>query len=458
MSALANLQSRLAELIDAYGVPGASVAVLAGGRVSEAAAGTSNLNTGQAVETHTLFQIGSITKLYTAALAEQLIDEGRFSLGMTVRELIPGFEVADPAVSETLTLRHCLTHTNGVDGDFFIDAGRGEDRVAKFVGLLTDLPQLHAPGAMFSYSNVGFVIAGRMIEIAGGEIWDKAIRRRIAKPLGTPSFSTLPEQAIRHACAVGHLGTPGDLFVTPVAYLAQSNGPAGSTPMARASDVIAFAAMLLNRGRTADGTQLLSERAVAEMESLQVPCPEGVVPDAFGVATMQYDWAGSGHPSVFGHDGSTIGQASWMRYHPESGTAVALLTNGGNGRAVYRALFTELFQELAGIAPPPALVAAPGLKLDTTPYLGSYGRSLERIDIVEEEGGLVAHHTPAAEAAAVNGVRRFALQPASEHVFVGHQEGMTEPQTYSFLDWSEGRPERVHFGVRVHVRDFPEAP
>ncbi|HEX7774898.1 MAG TPA: serine hydrolase domain-containing protein, partial [Parvibaculum sp.] len=247
---MSDLPAILEELTPRYGVPGAVLAVWADGALSEAATGVVNIGTGVAATADTLFQIGSITKLYTAALCLQLVEEGKLALDEPIRRWLPDFRVGDERVSAQLTLRHLLTHTSGIEGDYFVEAGRGEDRIARFVGMLGELGQVHAPDAMFSYCNIGFVIAGRLIEVAGGAGWDKAIRNRIAKPIGTPMFSTLPEQAIRYRTAIGHLGQPGALGVTPIAYLAQSNAPAGSMPMATARDVVTFARTLMAGGLT----------------------------------------------------------------------------------------------------------------------------------------------------------------------------------------------------------------
>jgi CubicO group peptidase (beta-lactamase class C family) len=445
--------SRLDELVRAYGVPGASLAVWAGGERAEAAAGVVNLDTGVTTTADTLFQIGSITKLYTAVLCLQLVEEGKLALDEPIRRWLPDFRVADADVSAKLTLRHLLAHTSGIEGDSFKDAGRGEDRIARFVGMLGDLPQLHPMGAMFSYCNTGFVIAGRLVEVAGGEIWDKAIRRRIVKPLGTPAFSTLPEQAMRYRTAIGHLGTPGRLFVTPVAYLAQSNAPVGTTPMASARDVVEFARMLMAKGVAPNGTRLLSEASVAAMHEANIVCPPRMNIDAIGLAAFLWDWDGDGRYESFGHDGSTIGQAAWLRYHPESGTAVALLTNGGNGKGLAQDIMSEIFGAEAGLVPSAPPAPTPGLALDLAPYEGRYGNVMETVDIRVENGKLVATTTPSADFAIISGDKRVELAPVDRTLFVGAASGMTVPATYHFLKPDQkGRPAYLHTGVRAHRR------
>ena len=455
MTTLLSIKSRLDELTRAYGVPGASLAVWHDGELSEAASGVVNLETQVPATPDALFQIGSITKLYTAVLCLQLVEEGKLALDLPIRTWLPDFRVADPEVSAKLTPRHLLSHTSGIEGDMFRDAGRGEDRIARLVSMLDALPQLHPMGAMFSYCNLGFVIAGRLIEVAGGEIWDKAIRRRIAKPLDTPSFSTLPEQAMRYLTAIGHLGAPGNLFVTPVAYLAQSNAPVGTTPMARARDVIAFARMLMAKGVAPNGTRVLSEECVREMHEMNVVCPRHMNIDAVGLATFLWDWDGDGRYESFGHDGSTVGQAAWLRYHPESGTAVALLTNGGDGKGLAHDLIGDIFRSQARLLPGEPPAPTPGFAFDPAFYEGRYANIMETIEVTANNGKLVATTTPSPDFAVISGggAKRVELAAVDAELFVGTAPGMSLPATWHFLERdTQGRPAYLHAGVRAHRR------
>lgn len=448
------LQQRLETLTRDCGVPGASLAVWSEGELHEAAAGVCNLETRVPVTSDTLFQIGSITKLYTAALVLQLVEEGELDLDAPVRDVLPEFRVKDASVAARVTLRQLLSHTSGITGDYFKDAGRGEDRVAKFVSMMAALEQVHEPGEMFSYCNTGFVAAGRMIEVAAGTTWDKAMRNRIAKPLGTPAFSTLPEQAMRYQTAIGHLGQPGAMMVTPIAYLAASNGPAGATPMAKARDIVTFARMMMQEGVAPNGTQVLAAESVHQMQMRNVACPKGMNIDAIGLASFMWDWDGDGHYEVFGHDGSTIGQAAWLRYHPESETAFCLLTNGGNGRAMADALIREVFAEAAGIAPPELPKPQAGLVLDASHYLGRYANSMETIEVTAEGGRLVATATPTPDYAVMSsGPKRVMLEAVNAELFLGVAPGMTLPQSWHFLGRDdEGRARWLHQGVRAHKR------
>src|SRR5687767_5536349 len=105
-------QERLALLADKHGVPGASFAVLQGDEIMEVAYGVLNLRTSHAVTPDALFQIGSITKVWTATLIMQLVDEGLLDLDEPVVTYLPGFRVKDPEVSRTVTTRQLLAHTS----------------------------------------------------------------------------------------------------------------------------------------------------------------------------------------------------------------------------------------------------------------------------------------------------------------------------------------------------------
>ncbi|MEU0486390.1 serine hydrolase domain-containing protein, partial [Streptosporangium sp. NPDC006013] len=127
-----NLRERFDEAARRHGVPGAALAVWAGGELVEVATGVVNRNTGVETTTDSVFQVGSTTKVWTAALVMQLVDEGLVELDRPVRDYLPEFAVADGA-EKAITVRHLLTHTGGFDGDLFEDTGRGDDCLDRYV-------------------------------------------------------------------------------------------------------------------------------------------------------------------------------------------------------------------------------------------------------------------------------------------------------------------------------------
>src|SRR5262249_45882350 len=171
-------QQRLDEVREQHGVPGASLAVLRDDEISAAASGLLNLDTGVDSTIESLFQIGSITKVWTTTVVMQLVDERLMELDAPVRRYLPEPHIADEGVAERVTIRHLLTRSSGIDGDNFADTGRGDDALEKYVASCAPLRQVHPLGASMSYCNTGFSLLGRVIEVATGEVWDTAMCAR----------------------------------------------------------------------------------------------------------------------------------------------------------------------------------------------------------------------------------------------------------------------------------------
>nr|BFE78785.1 hypothetical protein GCM10020093_013860 [Planobispora longispora] len=312
----ARWQARLAELITEFEIPGANLAFLHGGQVHEFAAGVLSTATGVEATTDSLFQIGSITKVWTATQIMLLVEQGRLTLDTLVAEILPEFRVADAELTRQVTLRHLLSHTSGIDGDLFLDTGRGDDCVEKYVAACADLTRNHPLGVTQSYGNSGFVIAGRVIERLTGKVWDAALREQIIEPLGLTHTWTLPEDVIRFRAATGHFdGEPTSMW-----GLMRSVGPAGlicSSP----ADVVAFARAHL-------GTALLADPKAMWEPQVDVPNPY-TVGRQWGIGWILDEWGGR---RILSHGGNTIGQAAMLWMVPDAETVVCVLANGGTPR------------------------------------------------------------------------------------------------------------------------------
>ena len=452
----ARLQTRLDELIAQHKVPGAALGVLHDGEVVELAAGVLNKNTGYEVTPDSVFQIGSITKVYTATVIMQLVDEGKVDLDAPVQTYLPDFKVADADVSASVTVRHLLTHTSGIQGDHFEDTGRGDDCIEKYVASCADLSQNHALGATMSYCNSGYSVLGRILEVIEEKSWDQVMRDRLFTPLGFTRTNTLPEEAILHRVAVGHLTLePGaDPTVTPMWLLPRSAGPAGLIN-STVAEVLAFARMHMDGGKAADGTQVLSDAAVRAMQEPQIDVPDRyTLGDKWGLGWILFHWDGK---FLYGHDGSTLGQNGYLRILPETGTAIALLTNGGAPHEVYRAIYSDVLEAVAGIAVPPT-PSAPDtpLELDLTPYVGTFARLNVTCELAPNEAGngLVATVTASGPLANIGGdpVQTAQLTPVDNELFLAKFEKAESPMPFVFYGFDDGVPQYIHFGARTMPR------
>ncbi|GHG37207.1 MULTISPECIES: serine hydrolase [Amycolatopsis] len=440
----AHWRRRLAALARKHRVPGAALGIRLGEDQVLASHGVLNTATRVEVTDDSVFQIGSITKVWTATVAMQLVDEGLLKLDAPVADVLPELRLADPDVTKQVTLRHLLTHTSGIDGDVFTDTGRGDDCIEKFVGLLGDVAQNHPLGATLSYCNAGFVLIGRVIEQLTGQTWDAALRERLFTPLGLTRTGTLPEEALLHRAAMGHVAAgDGEPQPAPAWGLPRSVGPAGLIT-ASAEDVLAFARMHL-----AGGGEVLSEASATAMTEWQADMPDKhTLGDSWGLGWIRFDW--DGH-RVIGHDGNTIGQSAFLRLLPAHGLAVTLLTNGGNTRDLYEELYREIFASLAGVAMPrPVSPAAEPPSVDFTEYLGVYERASMRIEVFEGDAGLRMRQTitgPIAELVP-EPTTEHDLIPMGDSQFVFREPGAKSWISATFYTLPSGE-RYLHSGVRA---------
>jgi CubicO group peptidase (beta-lactamase class C family) len=396
-----------------------------------------------------IFQIGSITKVWTATVAMQLVDEGKLDLDAPVADVLPELRLADPDVTKQVTLRHLLTHTSGIDGDVFTDTGRGDDALERYVGLLAEAAQNHPLGATWSYCNSGFSLVGRMIEQITGQTWEAAIRERLCTPLGLTHTVTLPEEALLFGAAAGHIAEGGaDLAKAPVWGLPRAVAPAGLVT-SRVRDVLAFARLHLTGGLAADGTRLLRADSAATMTEQHAELPDKhSLGDSWGLGWIRYGW--SGH-RLIGHDGNTIGQSAFLRLLPEQGVAVALLTNGGHARDLYQDLYREIFAEVAGVDVPATLTPPEQpVTADITPWLGTYERASVRMEVLAGDDG------PRLRTTVTGPLAELTTEPTEEYAMVAVEPDLfvvrpPETETWMpvmFYTLSDGA-RYVHHGARA---------
>ncbi|WP_062351649.1 serine hydrolase domain-containing protein [Herbidospora yilanensis] len=444
----AHWQHRLDELAAEHGVPGAQLGILCGDDLLTLATGVLHAGTGQPAATDSVWQIGSISKVWTATVIMRLIDEGRFTLETPVAEVLPEFRLRDPETTAAVTVWHLLTHTSGIDGDLFTDTGRGDDALEKYVALLADSPRNHPIGATWSYCNAGYSVPGRIIEVATGQTWDQAIREKLFTPLGLTHTTTLPEEAMVFGHAMGHVKGGDEPVAAPVWGLPRAVGPAGLIT-ATAADVLAFARMHLRGGVAADGTRVLSRESAAAMSAYQTDCPEKrLLGDSWGLGWFRCDWHGH---RAYGHDGNTIGQAAFLRVLPEAGVAVVLLTNGGHTHDLYADLYDEIFAELAGVRlPEPFQPPAEPAAADLTPYAGTYERESVRMEVFDDDGKPTLRTTATGPLAGLEDdpVQTYEMTPVEPGLYAVRPEGMETWMPVTFYSLPAGE-EYVHYGARA---------
>ncbi len=454
MTFLENLPRLFGNRVRQFKVPGASLAILRGSRViATAASGVTSLDTKIRVTEDTLFQIGSITKPHTTTLAMQLVDEGKLDLDKPIWHYLPEFRVADAKVSRTVTTRHLLSHQSGIDGDFFVDSGRGDDAAQRLIDMASMMPNQFPLGEQLSYCNLGFVIVGRITEKLRDKPWDDVLREHLFHPLGMDQAFSRPEDGIRFSCAIGHVPSrrrKGKWYASRVPYLSQGQRAAGATPTMTASNLLKFARMHMNGGKNDKGETVLSAKSVNAMQRQQIRAPKFFSRSltGWGLGWMLMNYGGE---KVYGHDGGTIGQFAFLRVLPKKNLAVAMLTNGGDASDLYETMYRDIFKSLAKVDLPPPPVPDRSMTPKLGKFEGSY-RNLSGTFHLKEHAGRLTVVWGSNEG-------QSAIPDHSPLAFIGKDAAMFDTDdealnrnTLLFSGLENGRMQYLCFGTRIYRR------
>jgi serine-type D-Ala-D-Ala carboxypeptidase len=196
----AEVHKVLRDAIDSRAFPGCAYGVLKRGDIffSEALGSFTYEDGAPSVKPHTVFDVASLTKVVsTTAIAMSLFQTGQLDLDTPVGDLLPGFVVGrgNTTPARLVTLRNLLAHNSGLPGyvEFFREAA---DSAALFRACL-DLPIEAAPGERSEYSDPGFILLGKALEVLTHEPLSETARRQIFEPLGMTSTCFGPNPELR---------------------------------------------------------------------------------------------------------------------------------------------------------------------------------------------------------------------------------------------------------------------
>ncbi|WP_221333985.1 serine hydrolase [Streptomyces sp. EAS-AB2608] len=330
------LQDLLDTLARTHRVPGAQLALDTGTDVIAVHTGTADTATGTPFTADTAVPVGSLTKPCTAALVMLLADDGDLDPDEPAAAHLPELSgIPD------VTIRHLLSHTGGLPTGPDSDTAATTTAARYLAAVCTARDALFAPGTDFSYSNAGYVAAGRLVETVTGMPWPEAMRVLLLEPLGVvPAF--VGDAAPARPVAAGHALNTATGQARPARQnLAPLEAPAGAL-LASALDLTAFGNALIGRA------DLLPPAVAKEMRRPEPAARPGALADGWGAGLALYErddrvWCG--------HDGNAQGTSCHLRADPESAVVVAFTGNAGGATALWRDL-TEELGRLTGIRVP----------------------------------------------------------------------------------------------------------
>jgi CubicO group peptidase (beta-lactamase class C family) len=259
--------------IDKKFIPGGALMLMHRGEVilSEAF-GVADLESNRPFLTSSPCRIASLTKPYTATLLVLLAEQGRVSLDHPVERYLPEFKgvrVQDKGPAQrSPTLRQCLSHTAGFAGnDALRDTDQqippGETSLAEVTTRLARRELLAEPGTQYSYSGLGYIVAGRVVEVVTGRPYPEALRRLLLQPIGATDTTFSPAAPALEQMPVAYERT-ADGFQRRAGQRAGLAINPGGGLVSTLDNVGRF--MLMHRNRGQIGQQpLLSAKALDEM-------------------------------------------------------------------------------------------------------------------------------------------------------------------------------------------------
>lgn len=268
----------------------------------------------------TMFRMASQSKPFTATAIMQLRDAGKLRLDDAVSAYLPWFHIApanadDPAI----TIEELLTHSAGLPreaGPHWSELSfPDEEGVEQFIK--THLAPF-APEVRWKYSNLGFTIAGMVVEAVSGEKWADYVRTHIFDPLGMTA-SSVDREVDGLATGYGARQPDGTRAKMPFVD-ARAMAPATGVT-SNVEDMAKFVSLQFRQGKVG-GSQILSSGALRQMHRVRVLENNWQAGNAIGFAVVR-----DGDKLYVGHGGSYFGYKTqtYMQIEPKVG--VIVLTN-----------------------------------------------------------------------------------------------------------------------------------
>ena len=270
---------------------------------------------------NTIFDVASITKMFTAVLLLQCVEAGYVHLGQKIAEFLPD---ADGSVVANLTLKQLATHTSGLPPWIALHAGKRGHRAEIFATPLTS-----EPGTRYAYSDLGYILLGEILprlvlsDMLGRLSLEEAMREKIFEPCGMARTGFNPAASLRSAIAptANCPARPGKILVGEVhdANAWSMGGIAGHAGVfSTASDLARFAFALQS------GIMLSPSARKIFCENQIDPKIGGHSIGCFTVPNPMLPHGDLLSPRTFGHTGFT---GTLFLHDPEHRVTLILLTN-----------------------------------------------------------------------------------------------------------------------------------
>ncbi|MEQ9463418.1 MAG: serine hydrolase domain-containing protein [Haliea sp.] len=312
---------------------------LGGETVYSKSVGFADLEHRVTADLDTVYQLGSITKSYTAHLVLQLVVQGSLQLQGRVVDYLPDYT----GPGRHASLQQLLTHTSGIANYTALSAGQAilswvPNQREDILQLFADTPLDFEPGSHFLYSNSGYYLLGLVLEAVTGEDYYALLQDRILDPLGLARTYSGRYEDIVDKRARGYLVTPDGFHnAAPTPYLTPF---AAGSIQATAADLAHYRRAFFTSPRIADSLRELATRTLVFADG---------TPQTYALGALTRN-EHLGY-TVWAHGGSISGFRSHHAYYPELDMTIVVLTNAGNPPVAPAVLSRQISSVLLGEEP-----------------------------------------------------------------------------------------------------------
>ena len=398
--------------------------------------GEADLETKKPVHPEQLFQIGSISKSFTAALIHQLASEGRLGLNDPVSQHLAGLPLPEGV---DITINHLLAHSSGLPEEAPAFPRTPDGKL--WVGF--------KPGSAWSYSNIGFALLGNIVEAKDGRKLADSLKRRIFDKLGMQATKGSLQPADRPLYATGYAQTDPDadyepgvaLFPAPFDVMTDGAGCIGSN----SPDMTKWLRWLIGAG-AGQGGAVMSDAAAKAFAQPQIEAPGWAFKGAsYGSGLAYVPLEGR---MVMQHTGGMTAFHSSMHVDPKAAVGVFVSVNSGAGDYRPRDVSAYACALLrAAVAPEPGLHPKPApleWKKPAAAKLDTEGAKAENAALAGRYGGHFLSYGTVQLIAVKEGL---ALPDGTqlEKVEAGYWrvKGAPDIERFWFFDLLNGRPQTL---------------
>ena len=335
----------------AWEVPGCAIAAVGDHDVILATGhGQRDLEAELPATPDTLFAIGSTTKAFTAATVGALVDDGFLEWERPLRDYLPELRLHDPVVTDRLSVIDLLSHRSGLPRHDLAWLGHPGRSRAELVRRLRFLPLSRDLRQEFQYCNLGYLVAGHVVEVLSGTPWEDYLRTRLLAPLGmgrsnlsADDMSADPDHATAYERRQGVVVPVPQRPVTAMA-------PAGAVNSC-AADMARWLLAQLGGGQV-DGQAVMSPGTVARQHTPHMLMPENRTFPASTRHAYGLGWMIGRYRDhrLAEHGGGIDGFLTECMLLPDDGIGVAVMTNTSSS-AMAPVVAYRVLDELLGLEP-----------------------------------------------------------------------------------------------------------